>query len=363
MRYQKTAATLSIIYLVTLMLEMFFLERSLSDSTRSLVVSDTRNEAQPKGSMIRQPFGSGSIISSKQIMNNISSSDRIYGRVTIGSTEKENIVTVQTPGMVPHTDNRIVYFLHIHKSGGTNMCFAAKLNGMKVAATNCNVQKDQRCCGGNDSLDAQRQFALQTHLELVANERDMYESMDTEHYHYVTMLRRSRDRYKSHWKHVRRAHTNVTDSFAEWWSKQPDNWNVRKICGTRCMKIPKYKLTEELYNYTRERLTRFDDILFVEYYSRTFRDFAAKVGWTKMPFPDNYEGPAVHPFTAEDKRLWDPKMSALDDALYEYAQNQYVGMKERELSYTTKKALESYFEEGPRQNCISLCCSNKCSQY
>lgn len=69
------------------------------------------------------------------------------------------------------TDGRIIYFQHIHKSGGSTMCRIAALNHMKTALkTNCNVQEDQRCCGGSDSLTALQRFAETTPYSFVANE-------------------------------------------------------------------------------------------------------------------------------------------------------------------------------------------------
>ena len=46
-------------------------------------------------------------------------------------------------------DPRIIYFLHLHKAGGTSLCLAAEQNlgwDRVNGADNCNVQIDQRCC-------------------------------------------------------------------------------------------------------------------------------------------------------------------------------------------------------------------------
>ena len=98
--------------------------------------------------------------------------------------------------------DKIVYLLHIHKSAGTLMCNLARVNGLSVSTRNCNVQMDQRCCGHNDSLQAQAVYANYTKYDLVASETQMYEGMDLEHYKYIVVLRNSQNRYFSHWKHV-----------------------------------------------------------------------------------------------------------------------------------------------------------------
>ena len=72
-----------------------------------------------------------------------------------------------------------VYFLHVHKSGGTFMCHFAKQNGLAVSSHNCNVQTNQRCCGGNSASEHYR-FAAATPYDFVANERYMYAAMATD---------------------------------------------------------------------------------------------------------------------------------------------------------------------------------------
>jgi hypothetical protein len=191
-------------------------------------------------------------------------------------------------------DRRIFYFLHIHKAAGTSFCEAAQKNKMLVnKRKNCNVQLDQRCCGYSDTLLAQQEFAKTTSYNFVANEQDMYTAMDTEHYRYILILRNSYSRYKSHYKHTIKRPYGLgprhsrkpfyNDTFVSWWKGQPDNWNVRKICGTACQHVPKYSLSYEHFLFTLSRLLLFDDIIFVENFTNSFTTFAHKVGWEYMP--------------------------------------------------------------------------------
>lgn len=297
-------------------------------------------------------------------------------------------------------DDRIIYYLHIHKSAGTTICKAAKSNGLSVSETNCNVQVDQRCCGEDDSLEAQQDFALSTDYQLVANEKEMYAAMDTEHYRYVVMLRDSRDRYESHWKHVYRRYTKKDDvenfkrthahrrnnekdtvenfagthehrrndekvtveNFTEWWTGQPDNWNVRKICGTPCMNTSKFGLTEQLWNHTVERLSQFDDVLFVDRFNESYTKFASRVGWTRMPVIQPITRDVDYPRMSDE---WDPMMTALDDALYEFAEGMYQGIPFPYAAISTERrtALREYFARGREQKCNSPCCAATCSTY
>lgn len=259
-------------------------------------------------------------------------------------------------------EDRIIYFLHIHKSAGSTMCVAARANGLKVADTNCNVQRDQRCCGSADTFEAQQQYAMMTPYAFVANERDMYEAMDTDHYRYAVTLRQSRDRYLSHWKNVVRWHyPKFQMPFTAWWQGQPDNWNLRKICGSRCENVPKYQITKSLFEYTLARLKLFEDILLFDRFNNSFVRFAHNVGWTKMPISKGNKRNVTYPSTEGDE--WDPMMSVLDDALYEVAMSRYDNLTHHAFSSRTRTSLTSYFRSNKGKECTTPCCADTCTQY
>jgi len=294
--------------------------------------------------------------------------NRPLNPITIKKVARYRMVPLPDPETAYNStrDNRILYFLHIHKSGGTAMCRAARSNNMTAATTNCNPQQDQRCCGGGDSLEAQERFARTTNFTFVANEREMYRAMDPVHYRYAIMLRSSQDRYKSHWKHVCREqinHNKTMPAFFDWWTRQPDNWNVRMICGTQCRQIPKFQITPGLFNYTIGRLRHFDHILFVDknQFTEAYSKFAEQVGWTKMPVPiPPTNKPPDYPSAST---AWDPLMSALDDALYDYARQLYEGTDNPVLISSHQKNLKRYFSLGPGRSCRSPCCDTTCSSY
>ena len=136
---------------------------------------------------------------------------------------------------------RIILFLHLHKGAGTFLCDMAKANNMRVGRNNCLAQIDQRCCGG-DTLWEQYNFAKSSQYDFVANENYMYAGFNENLFTYVTILRDSWSRYVSHFGHVNRAY-GLDNALSAWVEGQPDNWNVRHICGTRCMLRPKFGLT------------------------------------------------------------------------------------------------------------------------
>lgn len=269
-------------------------------------------------------------------------------------------------------ERRIIYLHHIHKAGGSILCAAARLNGLKVNYKhNCNVQPNQECCGNEDSLQAQQEFALSTKFQFVTNEADLLQSIpDSQHYRYVIQLRDSQQRYQSHWKHVVRIY-NFSISFSEWWRLQPDNWTVRKICGSKCRHVAKFNLSRDEFQYTLKRLHLFDDILLLERFNESFARFTQQVGWNSYipkamasTNKDSRHGNGSYPCTTLGKNSsWDLSMTALDNALYEYTYQLYNGTNVPILSREMWNATEYYFQQGPRRGCTTPCCSQECSKY
>lgn len=199
------------------------------------------------------------------------------------------------------------------------MCHLAKHNNVLVSAVsadNCNVQTDQRCCGGDSALDHYR-FASSTNYGFVANERYMYDAMATDAFTYVAVLRDAWSRYTSHYLHVARIkHLLVTPrAFSRWLSGQPDNWAVRHICGTRCMATPKYALSRDDFAYAQQRLARFHFVARLEHPS----ELEALLGFLGWRGDVSARKNASPPYSAH---LWGrakrefQKMTVLDDCLY-----------------------------------------------
>lgn len=265
-------------------------------------------------------------------------------------------------------ESRIIYFQHIHKSGGSTMCRIAAANKMKTPhQENCNVSSDQRCCG--ETIEALQEFAETTPYNFVANEGDMYEVMDPTRFRYVLLLRDSQARYLSHFRHVFRAHDgSLRINFSQWWHKQPDNFTFRKICGTRCQNVPKFHITQELFDYTLEKMGQFEDFLFLEDFSSSLSKFSRKVGWTKHPklvankddlSSDDTISTWYYPSLETDD--WDENMSALDDALYAYARQKYEGVEKPTLSEVERQGVVRYMEQ--TSDCSNECCAAVCSVY
>jgi hypothetical protein len=295
--------------------------------------------------------------------------------------------------------NRTLFLVHIHKSAGSLICHYAHLNRLSSnQAWNCNVQTDQRCCGKEDSMEAQIRYAEKSVHDFVAIEREMYDSMAPEHYDYIVSLRDSKSRYFSHWAHLRHvipigktqsggfgdsgwligegptrnAHASAflelpwkghdpLGNFTTWSQGQPDNWNTRIICGPKCMSQAKFQITPELFNYTLERLSKFRHFLFVEDMKNSFNTLATSYGWKPHVNMTRNVRKAAHGSAQEQE--WDPLMSALDDAVYEFAKRMYNNDTEHIWDpFTSQAKVDEYFAEGPKYGCRNGCCG-KCSAY
>lgn len=270
-------------------------------------------------------------------------------------------------------DHRIIYFVHIHKSGGTTLCAAARANNaLSDYEYNCNVKhsimdaeqrlSDPRCCGG-DSLHQHYEYARRTHYGFVSNEWPMLDTIDVSDYHYVVVLRHSWSRYKSHQIYYK---ANNLASFLDF---QPDNYNVRMICGQVCLKRPKFHLTLQDLDYTVARLKLFDSIILLEDFNKTYTQFASRVGWKLWPGRKNTmpSGKQKRPQLSNEEYEMRVSMTALDNALYEVAEALVENSEDRVLdddfsySQETQLGLKEYLVlQDKYSQCTRPCCHRKC---
>lgn len=192
------------------------------------------------------------------------------------------------------------------------------------------------------------------------------------------------------------------------------------ICGSRCIDVPKYQLTKELFNYTLERIWyNFSHIIFVEDMEESFNRFATAYGWnndtndsdsisstatTRIQTASQHQqhrgkttATQTEKSSSSSLHGWDPYMSVLDDALYEFAKRKYecdsrtddvansnsnnnkngtnssfhlstsvVSLPLASLPLSEKfknqDLLDQYFREGHLRNCTNACCG-VCSKW
>jgi len=300
-------------------------------------------------------------------------------------------------------DDRIVYFLHVHKAGGTTLCSAARANLVYANyLDDCNVASLKRCCGGN-TTEKHRQFYETSPFQFVGNEWPMYDVVDTERYRYVVTLRDSVSRYRSHYKHdLKISNLKKVGQFPNWMKAQPDNFNLRMVCGDRCLQRARFQLTRGDLDYTVEKLRDdFDSIILMEDFNFTYTKFASKLGWTTWPGQKNQKKGGgtrrssrslVGEGEEEDEEdgngndkaedvVIDFRYAALDDYVYEKSKEfAYKGdddrLRERRADQEAMRKLEDavsrYFEQAETDRiendakeaddptkCITPCC-RKC---
>ena len=280
-------------------------------------------------------------------------------------------------------ESKVIYYLHIHKAGGSTMCKQALKQKLSVSfKNNCNVQEDQHCCGMEDSLEAQIRYANDTGFDFVATEKEMYDTMATDYYDYVVTLRDSATRYVSHWKHV----MNIQDArqkqgkkilvrnFSAWWELQPDNYSTRMICGFKCLDRSKFQITPQLFQYTLQRLSLFSHVLFLENMEASYTTFATAIGWNtglKVAHENKAESNNKNKNDTKTmpEKINDPFMTALDDALYAFARKRYEGNYTNHSDtlllvkqYANSTDVQDYFRDGRDRNCIDPCCGT-CSKW
>ncbi|CAJ1954532.1 unnamed protein product [Cylindrotheca closterium] len=324
--------------------------------------------------------------------------------------------------------DKLILLLHIHKSAGSFLCKRAFDNRLAAPyASNCNIQENQYCCGSNDTQIGLQDFVNATPFDLIATERELQETMDTSLVDYVVSLRDSKSRYYSHYQHVLRhwysssspeggvtitkpvvgvvvgvgvvvnetsawlgnntnnnddpnnnssriaiaefdpIHHADTDNFTRWTQGQPDNWNLRIICGPRCKSRPKFQITHELFQYTLQRLASFQHVIFVEDMQESYNQMALTYQWKVIDENDKNAKPTKRGnYNKTDVTMarWNPLMSALDDALYEFAKLKYYSGGSSELPYefVNQAQVDEYFALGPLQNCTNVCCG-QCTPY
>ena len=252
-----------------------------------------------------------------------------------------------------YTHKKIIYFLHLHKAGGSTMCEWARQNYQIVPKGNCAIDARQACCGG-ESIEAQQKFALQTKYTFIANEDYMFSQMDMKYYDYVVTMRNSFSRYASHYRHILRDYGMKKD-FQTWMRGQPDNWITRHLCGTLCQNRPKYALTLQDTMLAYNRLRNFSDILFLESWRQNAVSFATKRKWNS--------GMEIHSNQAkqpqENQFLHLSVMTSLDDIIYQQAFEKFTQRHE----HVERKVLHELNQIHKMNFTFTSPCGEKCTEY
>jgi len=275
---------------------------------------------------------------------------------------------------------KILFFLHLHKSGGTSMCLLAKANGYRTRPYyNCNVYFEREklnvglfnntksCCG--NTIQQQIEFAQTNRYEFIANEVGLADELDFTNYDYIVTLREPMSRYISHYEQTVALHRNrwfrknklgrwVDPGALDWIRGQQDNYLLRKICGPKCEKLPRGKLTEEHLEQAKTRLGQFGAIIILDKFQESLKILRSKFNWKIIDDKKRNEhkksGRRVN--ATEKAQIAEELdfMITFDKELYAYGQ--YLNQQQVALAGGTRKYYRTGF-----QNCSTGCCGKKCS--
>jgi hypothetical protein len=252
-----------------------------------------------------------------------------------------------------------MYFLHIHKAGGTTLCKLARQNGLRASDQNCNVFVENKapCCGA--TITQQQRFAATTQYDLVANEKYMPHLLDYNCYQYVTVLRDPRDRYVSHYLFARDVFFGQSKmgQFTDWLRRQPDNYMLRVICGEWCKTIPRGQLNHTHLEFAKQRLGRFSAVLVLESLNDGLRIMHQRFGWKTEPAKQINRGkspdkPKLQEIARQDEFM---DMTTWDMELYAYGR--YLSERQIQESGTRQHYMTR------NKHCTDSCCAKTCSQY
>ena len=267
--------------------------------------------------------------------------------------------------------SKILFFMHFHKAGGSSICRMAAEAGYKIPLkTNCNAfieddkNKKLSCCG--KTTQDQQNFAKTTDYTFVANEKHLYQDLDTQYYTYMVVFRDPWDRYSSHYKYARDYFFNVRimGKFDKWVSSQPDNFMLRSLCGPKCEKVKTGDLNEKHLNFVKKRLDKFSAILILENFDESmeilYNDPIFEGKWETIKQKNAGKAHHGNTFrnhnevvaTKEIKEKYN-YLVTFDLELYEYAKFLSRVQIERAKSYKKYSNLD----------CENSCCAEECSVF
>jgi len=291
----------------------------------------------------------------------------------------------------PSKTGQRVFFLHVHKAGGTTICHLAQENG-------CYLFPDYNCNVG-----------IETGYRFVAEENLLPDNLwaRTEGMLRFTMLREPIARAHSHFVFEcefklipptieSAAAAKACTSAEAYWEVNPDNFVTRQLCGKACAFKPRGALEMADLQLAKDTLDRMDLVLIVERFAEAGGLLNRTLRWTD-PLPARghqnsmanllrnkggvanlARGPALKA-SQESARL--RELHLLDSMLYDYARARFLRdlrslaagtaagweheteLQELEAaaaegpSAEQQRALEAFAAASAAQGCRNPCCA------
>lgn len=238
-----------------------------------------------------------------------------------------------------HSGAKQIFYLHIWKCGGTNMCKVARINGEAANPDwGCHAPDSTRSQGWKPCTDPKPFSVTSPELTFVGSECPLKgtEPFDDPHWTFVAILRNPLTQATSWYLHARQVMKGKLPTFFEWVKKKKtargiffeqfeDNLQTRFICGWTCNEKP--VLDEGDLEKAKANLAKFQVVLRLEEFNEPggLQAVTDVLGWTAVSAEDHSVGTHRH-VTQEQAEAKFPNAAKYlqeqlkwDFALYEYS--------------------------------------------
>ena len=273
------------------------------------------------------------------------------------------IITIIVDSVDTSMNDRI-YYLHIHKSGGSTICEIAKVNGLTKGEYNCNVPPNERHLLRGTPQEQKRLYNKISN-RFIANEDELADEVDWELYSYMTVIRHPFTRAYSHYNHAKGYH-KLDISFKEWVTNRPDNILTRILCGTSCMEVKQGHLNDTHLNKAMYNLHHFDVVFTLENLHRSM-GLLKDIYGLKQVDSDKYRKGTLFSTKHDTEAILGDLFNK--DAEFAEFMNLHYSMDLIIYSYAdyiNKNMLHDSNAEQIRsiyKDCDNKCCSNACSKF
>ena len=262
--------------------------------------------------------------------------------------------------------DRLPYFLHFHKAGGTTLChYARVVNKLNSPIRNCNLPGDGprtleegiKGFANRDLECGKRMDYLKRHcIEFFASERWLDDTFCAERFLYMTILRDPVKRIESNcrfekvqpakalgWLEV----THLPPERVYLGTAAVDNFYIRSLCGHEVFHLPAGSINRGHLDMAKERLHSFEIILILEELLLGTVQTERVLRW-KPPSPDDAQrswGRGDESIRFSDgQRAKLREKNALDVELYQYAI-----LLSRNITAAVKNTAQDVLFSGPRK--------------
>ena len=257
------------------------------------------------------------------------------------STSKATAFHQLSTSMKQGLGSRLLFFLHLHKAGGTTLCHNARIvNGLNAPIRNCNAPGDgprtlRDGINGfgnlNWTCEARYNYMAQNCIQFFATERWLDKQLCPSRFMYITVLRDPIKRIESNCRFEK-----VKPETALFWLRTShfpeekvylgtaavDNFYVRSFAGYDVFHRPAGSISFADLAVAEKHLQNFEIILILEQMDRGLVQMEKLLGWKMPKSVDSHRsfgsGDVTIKFSAVQRRIL-REYNKIDVQFYDYA--------------------------------------------